>query len=181
MNKALVILYILFVATLLFAHFLFADETNVYFSPKGGCQKAILYELNKAQKNIDVAMYYFTSREIAQELVNAKNRGAKVRLLLDKSQETQDYSKSRYLINKGFEVKYYTGQGLMHNKFVVIDDKVLITGSFNWTPTADWTNEENLLILTDERLIKKYAQRFEYLWKIGRRGESSPGFVFKFW
>jgi phosphatidylserine/phosphatidylglycerophosphate/cardiolipin synthase-like enzyme len=104
-----------------------------------------------------------------------------VRIVLDKSQETQDYSKSRYLIKRGFEVKYYTGQGLMHNKFAIIDNEVLITGSFNWTPTADRKNEENLLIMTDRWLIKKYAERFEYLWKAGRKGEASPGFVLKFW
>jgi phosphatidylserine/phosphatidylglycerophosphate/cardiolipin synthase-like enzyme len=181
MNKTQAILYILCSTALLYARFLFADETNVYFSPNGGCQKAVISEFNKARKNIDVAMYYLTSREIAQGLVNAKERGIEVRLVLDKSQETQSYSKSRYLIKRGFEVKYYTGPGLMHNKFAIIDDKVLITGSFNWTPTADRENEENLLIMTDKELIKKYAKRFKYLWKSGRKGEANPEFVLKFW
>ncbi|MCX5712662.1 MAG: phospholipase D-like domain-containing protein, partial [Candidatus Omnitrophica bacterium] len=92
----------------------------------------------------------------------------KARIVLDVSQETQEYSKSRFLIKQGFEVKYYTGQGLMHNKFAIIDGKVLITGSFNWTPTADYKNEENLLIMSNKGLIKKYAERFEYLWDISR-------------
>ena len=145
-------------------------DTQVYFSPNGGCQNAVIAEISKAQKTIDIAMYYLSSREIAQELVKAKDRGVKIRVVLDKEQETQRYSKGRYLIKEGLEVKYHTGPGLMHNKFAVIDSAVLITGSFNWTPTANEKNEENLLIMADKELVKKYADRFEYLWKMGRNG-----------
>jgi len=154
--------------------FVFAD-TLVYFSPNGGCQDAIITEISKAQKTIDIAMYYLTSREIAEELVKAKDRNVRIRIVLDPSQETQTYSKSRYLIKRGFEVKYYTGSGLMHNKFAIVDTKVLITGSFNWTPTANEKNEENLLIMTDSELIKKYEDRFGYLWERSRKGELLQG------
>jgi phosphatidylserine/phosphatidylglycerophosphate/cardiolipin synthase-like enzyme len=155
---------------LLTASSAFAADTRVLFSPNGGCQRAVVAEIAKAAKTVDIAMYYLTSREIGQELVKAKESGVKIRIVLDKSQETQTFSKSRYLIQKGVEVKYHTGNGLMHNKFAVIDGAVLITGSFNWTPTADTKNEENLLIMTDPELIKKYAARFEYLWKGARKG-----------
>ena len=120
-------------------------------------------------------MYYLTSREIAQELVKAKERGVVIRIFLDQSQENSKYSKSRYLMKRGVEVRYYVGSGLMHNKFAVIDGNVLITGSFNWTPTADRENQENLLIMTDKDLIKQYSGRFEFLWKSGRRGELKEG------
>lgn len=142
-----------------------AMETQVYFSPNGGCQNAIIQEINKAEKTIDIAMYYFTSREIAQELVKKKNNGIKIRIVLDKSQETQTYSKSRYLTKNGFEIRYHMGNGLMHNKFAIIDEKTLITGSFNWTSTAEQKNEENLLVISDNNLTKKYQEQFEYLWK----------------
>ena len=168
-KKQLITACLLFVSTFVYA------DTQVYFSPNGGCQDAIISEISKAQKTIDIAMYYLTSREIAQELVKAKDRNVRVRIVLDQSQETQTYSKSRYLIKRGFEVKYHTGSGLMHNKFAIIDGKVLITGSFNWTPTADQKNEENLLIMTDSELIKKYRERFEYLWDRSRKGELREG------
>jgi len=174
MKPALAIFAII-TCVLLCTSFCFGEETSVYFSPNGGCQKAIISEISKAQKTIDIAMYYLTSREIAQELVKAKDRNVRVRIVLDKSQETQTYSKSRYLIKRGFEVKYHTGSGLMHNKFAIIDSKMLITGSFNWTPTADQKNEENLLIMTDKDLIKKYQTRFEYLWERSRKGELEEG------
>ena len=165
--KKMVLFYLFFIFFL--PNTLLAD-TKVYFSPNGGCQDAIVSQISKAQRTIDIAMYYLTSREIAQELVKAKERKVTVRIVLDQGQETQNYSKSRYLIKRGFEVKYHIGSGIMHNKFALIDGKVLLTGSFNWTPTANEKNEENLLIITDKDLIKKYEERFEYLWKSSRKG-----------
>jgi phosphatidylserine/phosphatidylglycerophosphate/cardiolipin synthase-like enzyme len=140
-------------------------DIKVYFSPNGGCQEVVIREISKAQKTIDIAMYSFTSREVAEALVEAKDRKVKIRIVLDKAKKKEDFSKSRYLISKGVDVKYHLGFGLMHNKFAVIDGQVLITGSFNWTASANKRNEENLLIITNNKAIKKYAERFEYLWK----------------
>lgn len=156
---------IFLIISILFAGAEGCADTRVYFSPDGGCQDVIISEIGRAGKSIDIAMYTFTSREIAEELVRAKDRGVRVRVVLDKGQETQTYSKSRYLIKRGFDVKYHAGSGIMHNKFAIIDGAVLITGSFNWTPTADRKNEENLLLITDPGIIKKYQERFEYLWE----------------
>lgn len=146
-------------------------DTKAYFSPNGGCQDVVVSEISQAKKSIDIAMYSFTSREIAQALVEAQKRHVKVRIVLDKAQKNEHYSKSRYLIGKGFDVKYHSGSGLMHNKFAVIDGWVLLTGSFNWTASADKRNEENLLIITDNKAIEKYVERFQYLWKGSGDGE----------
>ena len=56
------------------------------------------------------------------------------------------------------------GPGLMHDKFAVIDDQVVLTGSFNWTATAEKKNSENLLVLTDKGLAQKYMKQFKHLW-----------------
>jgi len=159
---------------LFFPRSLFAD-TKVYFSPNGGCQEAVIKEISHAQKTIDIAMYFLTAREAAQELVKAQGRKVVVRVVLDDGQESQRYSKSRYLIKQGIGVRYHIGTGIMHNKFAVIDGKVLLTGSFNWTPTANEKNEENLLVMDDKKLVQKYVERFEYLWKGSRKGEIQKG------
>ena len=150
----------------------FAEPIKVLFSPNGGCQEAIVSEISKAEKTIDIAMYYLTGREIVQELVKAKEKGVVIRAFLDQSQENSQYAKSRYLSKHGIEIRFYTGAGLMHNKFAVIDNKVLITGSFNWTATAQEKNQENLLIIKDSNLIKDYSKRFEMLWEKGRINET---------
>ena len=87
-------------------------ETNVYFSPKGGCQEAILPEISKARTSIDIAMYEFTSRELAQALVKAKERQVKIRITLDTSQVKDHLSKSRYLITKRPGCKVPHGAGI---------------------------------------------------------------------
>ena len=171
MMKSIVVMILLLISAFSLA---FADS-KVYFSPNGGCQEAVITEFSKAKKSIDVAMYYLTAREIAQELVKAQERKVVVRVVLDDGQESQRYSKSRYLIKQGIGVRYHIGTGIMHNKFAVIDGKTLLTGSFNWTPTANEKNEENLLVMTDKKIVQKYVERFEYLWKGSRKGEIQQG------
>jgi phosphatidylserine/phosphatidylglycerophosphate/cardiolipin synthase-like enzyme len=144
-------------------------EARVYFSPNGGCQEAVITEINKAQKSIDIAMFSITSREIAQALIKAKERGANVKIVLDTSQVKEHFSKGKYLISKGMDVKFHLGPGLMHDKFAVIDGRVLLTGSFNWTASADKKNAENLLIITDRGLAEKYIKQFKHLW--GQSGQ----------
>jgi len=145
-----------------------AQTIRVYFSPNGGCQEAVISEIRKATQTIDIAMYYLSSRDIAQALVKAQENNVQVRIVLDQGQEIEPASKSGYLVKHGFQIRYHLGFGLMHNKFAIIDGKSLITGSFNWTLTAQERNEENLLVITDEGTIKKYEERFNYLWNTSR-------------
>jgi phosphatidylserine/phosphatidylglycerophosphate/cardiolipin synthase-like enzyme len=145
-----------------------AQDIKVYFSPNGGCQQAVISEIRKATQTIDIAMYYLSSRDIAQALARASENNVRVRIVLDQGQEIESASKSGYLVRHGLEVRYHLGFGLMHNKFAIIDEKSLITGSFNWTLTAEERNEENLLIITDEGTIEKYKERFNYLWNTSR-------------
>ena len=145
-----------------------AQDIRVYFSPNGGCQQAVVSEIRKAAQTIDIAMYYLSSRDIAQALVRASENNVRVRIVLDQGQEIESASKSGYLVKHALEVRYHLGFGLMHNKFAIIDGKSLITGSFNWTLTAEEKNEENLLMITDEGTIEKYKERFNYLWSTSR-------------
>jgi len=145
-----------------------AGDIEVYFSPNGGCERAVISEIRNAVGTIDIAMYYLSSGQIARALVCAQERHVRVRIVLDDGQEIESASKSRYLIKHGFKFKYHLGFGLMHNKFAIFDGKRLITGSFNWTRTAQERNEENLLIITDGQTIEKYEDRFKYLWNTSR-------------
>ena len=159
---------LLIIPTLLIVNPLFAANTNtrIIFAPKGGSLQAEVEEINKAKKTINIAMYNLTSIEIARALIAAKDRGVTIRVFVDKVDENTKHSQSRYLVDSGIEVKCYTGSRLMHNKFAVIDSRVLITG---WTSTENTIHQENLLITTDrdKELIKQYSDRFEYLWTQG--------------
>jgi phosphatidylserine/phosphatidylglycerophosphate/cardiolipin synthase-like enzyme len=141
-----------------------AYEVEVYFSPNGYCQEAILREIEAAQVTIDVAMYSFTSEPIAEVLVDAMERGVAIRVLLDKQQAAGRYSQGNYLDSCGIEVRIEDWSGLMHHKFAVIDSSVLLVGSYNWSANAERSNNENLLVIRDDSLSMIFIQEFQGLW-----------------
>jgi len=142
-------------------------KIGALFSPEDSCGLAIQKYISEAQDYVFVAMYYFTLRRLAQELVNAHKRGVKVRVFLDSKQRVEKYAKGRFLEQKGIEVKYRGDDtsGYMHSKFCVIDDRIVITGSFNWTVSADLKNDENLVIIESTDVAKSYRNYFDRLWE----------------
>ena len=139
----------------------FTPTVSVYFSPNGGCTQAIVNEINKSTKNIKVQAYSFTSKDIAQALVDAKKRGVLVEAILDKSNRTSRYSAATFLLNVGIPTLIDDKHSIAHNKIIIIDDEIVITGSFNFSKAAEETNAENLLILKNKELAKVYFQNYE--------------------
>ena len=138
---------------------------NVYFSPNGGAEDAIVDAIDRAKHTIDIAIYTFTSRPIARALLEAMDAGVKVRIVMDREQSRDRYSKYRYLKKRGVPIELHRGDGLMHNKFAVIDTQIVITGSFNWTASAELYNYENLLVINSPQLARIYEEEFTRLWK----------------
>ena len=122
-------------------------DIRVYFSPTGGCTDAIVNELNRAQRQILIQAYSFTSEPIAAACIAAHNRGVSVYAVLDRSQETEQYSAADLLINSGITTLIDAQHAIAHNKVILIDGLTLITGSFNFTNNAERSNAENLLII----------------------------------
>ncbi len=122
-------------------------DIRVYFSPMGGCTDAIVNELNQAQRQILIQAYSFTSEPIAAACIAAHHRGVSVYAVLDRSQETEQYSAADLLINSGITTLIDAQHAIAHNKVILIDGLTLITGSFNFTSNAERSNAENLLII----------------------------------
>jgi len=135
---------------------------DVYFSPRGGATEAIVSELSKAQKSIQVQAYSFTSAPIAKALLDAHKRGVKVEVILDKSQKTAKYSSATFLVNAGIPTFIDSKHAIAHNKIIIIDRATLITGSFNFTKAAEEKNAENMLVIKgNQQLVDKYLNNFE--------------------
>ena len=139
-------------------------KTEVYFSLSDNPQKAIIENINQAEAFINIAMYIFTDKEIALPLINAQKRGAKVRVYLDKSQIESSYSISRLLVQKGIKVRISSNNYIMHHKFAIIDNRLLLTGSYNWTFSANNRNDENLMVIDDSEIIEIFLNQFINLW-----------------
>lgn len=134
------------------------QSVEVFFSPDGGCTQACVDAIDSAQKNVFVQAYSFTSAPIAQALVNAKKRGVFVVVILDKSQRTEKYSSADFLVHSGVTTFIDDRHAIAHNKVMVIDESVVITGSFNFTKSAEYRNAENLLVISSPELAKKYIE-----------------------
>jgi hypothetical protein len=166
-NKKQIKITILILLTIIFISqfsISFLAKTEVYFSLSDNPQKEIIKNINQAESFINIAMYIFTDREIALPLVKAQERGVKVRLYLDKDQVDYQYSQSRFLVQNGIEARISTNNYIMHNKFAIIDNRILLTGSYNWTFSANNRNDENLMVIDYPEIIKIFQNQFINLW-----------------
>jgi phosphatidylserine/phosphatidylglycerophosphate/cardiolipin synthase-like enzyme len=122
----------------------------------------VIQELGTAKSTVRVLAYGMTSAPIANALVEAKKRGADVQVVLDyKENFNQKSSKAQVLIEGGIPVLYDKMHAIAHNKIMVIDDKDVITGSFNFTTAAENNNAENLIILNSPDLAKTYSANWQ--------------------
>jgi phosphatidylserine/phosphatidylglycerophosphate/cardiolipin synthase-like enzyme len=139
-----------------------APPIDVYFSPKGGCTDAILRELGAAKSSILVQAYSFTSAPIAKALVAAHKRGVKVQVILDKEKANEEkHSEADKLIRAGVPTLIDGKHLTAHNKVIVIDGSVVVTGSFNFNRHAEEENAENLLVIRDKGLADKYTANWK--------------------
>ena len=135
--------------------------TEVYFSPNGGSQDAIIAVINRAQKTILVQAYSFTSAPIAEALKRAHDFGVNVSVILDRSQETGRYSGLTYLQHAGIPTWVDHRHAIAHNKVMIIDHNIVVTGSFNFTKSAEKNNAENTIIITDTQLAQLYINNWQ--------------------
>jgi len=105
--------------------------------------------------------YSFTSAFIAKALVAAQKRGVKVEVILDKENFLEEFTQSRILRRGGVPVLLDGRHGIAHNKVIIVDDKTVMTGSFNFTKAAQEKNAENMLILQEPTLVRAYQKNWD--------------------
>lgn len=138
----------------------YTPKTSVFFSPKGGCTQAIVDSISGAKNEILIQAYSFTSKDIAEALLDAKKRKVQIIAVLDRANLTDKYSTLDFLYNSGIPVYTDAKHQIAHNKIIIIDGVTVITGSFNFTKSAETSNAENLLIMEDKALAKAYINNF---------------------
>jgi phosphatidylserine/phosphatidylglycerophosphate/cardiolipin synthase-like enzyme len=137
------------------------SAVSVCFTPGGDCTEAIVRALSDAKRTILVQAYSFTSVPIAKALLDAYKCGVQVQVILDKSQRTAKYSSADFLANQGVPTMIEANHATSHNKVIVIDGELVITGSFNFTKAAQEKNAEHLLIIRDPVLVAQYTQNWD--------------------
>jgi phosphatidylserine/phosphatidylglycerophosphate/cardiolipin synthase-like enzyme len=136
-------------------------NVQVCFSPGGGCTDLISREIGHARSEILVQAYSFTSAPIAQALVQAHRRGVHVQVILDRSQKGERYTSATFLAHAGVPTWIDPAHAIAHNKIMIIDREIVITGSFNFTKAAEERNAENLLVIRNPDFAEIYRGNWE--------------------
>lgn len=145
---------------------------TVAFSPDGGGERIIVEAIDGARQRILVQAYGFTDKAILSALAHAKQRGVDVRVILDKSNDRSNSNQSRYsgatyMTNAGVPVWIDYKPAIAHNKVMIIDGQEVITGSFNFTTSAQRRNAENVLILNGvPQLADVYTK--DWVWRLNQ-------------
>jgi phosphatidylserine/phosphatidylglycerophosphate/cardiolipin synthase-like enzyme len=136
---------------------------EVYFSPDDGVASRILHHLEKAQATVEVMAFSLTSDEIGRALTALHRRGVRVRVLVDAGQASGSGSEAQRLRQAGVDVRLDGGPGKMHHKVIIIDGQVLLTGSYNFSRSAEVFNDENLLVIHSREIASAYQVEFDRL------------------
>lgn len=127
-------------------------------------KQRIISEINNASQCIYVAMAYFSDRDIAMAIIDAKNKSVPVDIIL--SSNAQNETVKLMLKGAGISVhSFETGdaRGIMHHKFCLIDNKISINGSYNYSLNASTNNVENIQVSDDIAIYSKFLSEFERL------------------
>lgn len=138
------------------------SPVQFYFSPDDGVAEHILDLINAATESVHFLAYSFTSDDIGQAIIARAQAGLEVRGVVDVSQSTGDGSEYETLKAAGVNVRLDgNSNGLMHDKVIIIDRSIVITGSYNFTAAAENKNDENLVVINNEAAAFKYMDEFE--------------------
>ncbi len=143
-------------------------EVQIYFSPDDGALTGILRALDHAEEQILVMAYTLTADEISDALIDASLFGLDVRVLVEADQIRSTGNDFERLRESGVDVRLDRNPYNMHHKVIVIDGRVVIAGSYNFTRSAEERNDENLIIIMDEDLASSYLLEFSRLWEAAR-------------
>lgn len=138
---------------------------ELYFSPSDRTTQQIIRQISGAQGSVNAALLTFTRSDIASALVARHGAGVRARVMLDNS--TDSGSQFAFLTSNGVETLVDPSSAFLHHKYAIIDaedtalDGVIITGSHNWSSSAENSNNENTLVIRSDRVANLYLQEFK--------------------
>jgi phosphatidylserine/phosphatidylglycerophosphate/cardiolipin synthase-like enzyme len=143
------------------------QQMEVYFSPDDGVEERLIALIESAKENIYFLAFSFTSDRLAQAIIERAQAGVVVKGVLDQSQIQG---------NQGGEYEHFLAAGLdvvpdgnpkkMHDKVMIVDNQIVITGSYNFTASAARKNDENLVVFYSRDLASIYLKEFNRIWEM---------------
>ncbi|MBI4147111.1 hypothetical protein HY494_00485 [Candidatus Woesearchaeota archaeon] len=143
-------------------------QIETYFCPEDHCTEKVREELKKAEKSIHFMTFSFTHEGIANILLLKNLDGIEVKGVMEVRQ-ISEYSQFSRLQQNGIAVLQDGNKNNLHHKVFIIDNRTVITGSFNPTANGDKNNDENAVIIEDEEIAKMFVEEFERVYASGTK------------
>ncbi|MCK6511061.1 phospholipase D-like domain-containing protein [Myxococcota bacterium] len=149
------------------------DADEALFFPDARSYARLLEVLQSARKTLDVCVYTITDDRLSRILEKAHQNGLSVRILSDNDKAADLGSDVTNLNQTGIPTAVDQNSDHMHHKFAILDQSILLNGSFNWTRSASTNNHENLIITRNPSMIRAFQQEFDRLWALYARPTTS--------
>jgi len=135
---------------------------EIYFSPDDGVAGHIVTLIQEAQESVHFMAYSFTSDEIGNTIIFQAQNGLIVSGVMDEGQVASNEGTEYDLFRQaGLDVLLDGSEGMMHHKVIIIDEKIVITGSYNFTNSAETRNDENVVIIFSPEAAEQYMAEFQ--------------------
>ncbi|MDI9854719.1 phospholipase D family protein [Comamonas sp. 17RB] len=147
-----------------------APSVQVGFSPEGSARQLVLDTITSARTSIQILAYAFQAPDIAQALVDARQRGVQVRIVVDKKRNTGKASQAAMdlVVRNGIELRTNDRFHIHHDKAMIVDSDAVETGSFNYAPSAETANSENVVVIRGmPEVTRQYLQHWQSRWELG--------------
>ncbi|MCW5910902.1 MAG: DUF1669 domain-containing protein [Cyclobacteriaceae bacterium] len=142
-----------------------APGSDAYFSPGDTCRNVIIQQIRQAVNHVQICVFTISDDTIAAAILESHKKGIPVKIITDNDKMLDEGSDIDQLAGEGIPVRIDRTANHMHHKFMITDNRALITGSYNWTRSAARFNHENILLTRDGSAIKSFAREFDQLWK----------------
>jgi phosphatidylserine/phosphatidylglycerophosphate/cardiolipin synthase-like enzyme len=135
---------------------------EVYFSPDDGVSKRLVELLNSADESIYFMAYSFTSDDLAQAVIARYKSGVTISGVFDSAQVGSNLGTEYPAFKKiSMDVRLDGNLGQMHHKVMIIDEAIVVLGSYNFSANAERNNDENLLVLHNPKIAKAFIEEFK--------------------
>ncbi len=140
--------------------------SDAYFSPGEACRNVIISQIKSATSHLQICVFTISDDYITDAIIGSHERGTQIKIITDNDKSLDEGSDIEQIAKLGIAVKMDRTTDHMHHKFMLVDGKALITGSYNWTRSAAKFNHENILLTREVRVVKSFLKEFDQLWKV---------------
>jgi phosphatidylserine/phosphatidylglycerophosphate/cardiolipin synthase-like enzyme len=140
------------------------NSSEAFFSPGESCRNSIIQQISRGISRLRICVFTISDDTITNAIVMAHKKGLDVKIITDNDKSLDLGSDVGRLAQEGIVVKMDNTSNHMHHKFMVVDEKMLLTGSYNWTQSAARFNHENIMLTTDEKTVRLFMNEFDRLW-----------------